>query len=339
MESIFDAPPATVQNDLDRLKSALDQSIPKKKSSNVLIATWNIRKFGGLTREWRPTGKHSPTRDLRGLRAIIDIISRFDVVAVQEVTGNLRALRDTMKFLGKGWSFLMTDITLGDAGNKERLAYIFNNRRVQASGLAGEVVIPPKRLNKKEQKKEQKEEQKKALDLINEQFARTPYAVSFRAGKETFILLTAHIEYGKTTKKREAELRAIAKWLYDWAHRSSTIYHHNLLILGDFNIDREGGDLCKAFTSKGLRWPKDLDLVRRSIFSEEGDDPRLDKFYDQIAWFTSASGKIKLNMEYLRGGGFDFLPFVYSDTHLSKQSVSYRISDHYPLWVEFKKRG
>jgi hypothetical protein len=80
---------------------------------------------------------------LRALHTIIAILSRFDVIAVQEVTGNLRALRDTMSFLGSRWSFLMTDVTYGSAGNKERLAFIFDNKRVKPSGLAGEVVIPP----------------------------------------------------------------------------------------------------------------------------------------------------------------------------------------------------
>jgi len=32
---------------------------------------------------------------------------------------------------------------------------------------------------------------------------------------------------------------------------------------------------------------------------------------------------------------FDFLPFVYTDANLTKNSISFRISDHYPLWAEF----
>lgn len=326
METIFDTPPAAVQDDLKRLKASLDQIIPKKRPSNILIATWNIRKFGNLTRKWLPTGKYSPKRDLRGLRTIIDIISRFDVVAIQEVTGNLRAMRDTMKYLGPKWSFLMTDITLGDKGNNERLAYIFNNTRVQPSGLAAEVVIPPEWVSGTEPEA-----------VINRQFARTPYALSFRAGKETFILLTAHIEYGKGGDDRIPELKAVARWLYDWARRASA-YHHNLLVLGDFNIDRHGDDLWKAFTSTGLYVPTDLEAVKRSIFIKEGQDPRRDKFYDQIAWFTSKSGRARLRMEYKKGGDFDFLPFVYSDTKLTKQSLSHRISDHFPLWAEFKRK-
>ncbi len=327
MESIFDTPPAVVQGDLDGLKTSLDEIIPAKKPSNLLIATWNIRRFGGLTRRWLPTGSYSPKRDLRALRAIIEIISRFDVVAVQEVTGNLRALRDTIKFLGGNWSFLMTDVTRGKAGNKERLAYIFNNRRVQASGLAGEVVIPKELLGKKD----------KPQAIMDRQFSRTPYAVSFRAGKETFILLTTHIAYGKSLDDRLPEIRAIARWLACWA-RETNRFHHNLMVLGDFNIDRKDSPLWQAFKSTGLQVPEDLQHTRRSVFSRPGDDPRLDKFYDQIAWFASGSGKARLTMEYVRGGDFDFLPFVYSGTGLSRLSISHRLSDHYPLWVEFRRR-
>jgi len=74
--------------------------------------------------------------------------------------------------------------------------------------------------------------------------------------------------------------------------------------------------------------------VPRSIFADP-DSPTLDKFYDQIAWFTAKSGSIALSMEYACGGGFDFLPRVYTGTALTRNSISYRISDHYPLWVEF----
>jgi hypothetical protein len=125
METIFEAPPQSVQEDLDAFNKALDGQIPGKNPTNLLIATWNIRKFGDLTRKWLPTGDYSPKRDLRALRTIIDTLYRFDVIAIQEVTGNLRALRDTINYLGTNWSFLMTDVTAGKAGNGERLAYIF----------------------------------------------------------------------------------------------------------------------------------------------------------------------------------------------------------------------
>ena len=42
---------------------------------------------------------------------------------------------------------------------------------------------------------------------------------------------------------------------------------------------------------------------------------------------------IDLNLR--AGGNFDFMPLVYNDTGLSRSSISFRISDHFPLWVEF----
>lgn len=127
-----------------------------------------------------------------------------------------------------------------------------------------------------------------------------------------------------------------AKWMAKWADESNR-YHHNLLVLGDFNIDRKDDDLWAAFTSTGLSVPDDLNAVKRSIFIEDGDDPQLEKFYDQIAWFGDNAGAKALDMTYVKGGGFDFLPYVYTDKAYSKRSLSFRLSDHYPLFAEFKR--
>lgn len=319
--SITDTPPAPVKADLDSLKAALDAQIPAKQpSQNLLIATWNLRAFGSLTRKWTAGGTDSPKRDLRGLRTICEIISRFDVIAIQEVIGDLRALRDMMRFLGDDWAFLMTDITLGAAGNNERMAYIFDCRRVKPSGLACELVVPPEWLDEIDE------------DALKNQFARTPYAVSFKAGDKTVVLTTLHVLYGEAAE-RIPELRGIARWLSDWARRTNK-WHQNLIALGDFNIDRKGDELWQAFTSTGLTVPPDLHQVKRSVFDVSGQ-AALGKFYDQIAWFENTKGVPKLSIPCVRSGSFDFLPYVYTDTSLSKYSISFRISDHYPLWTEF----
>ena len=102
MPQLSDQPPLLIRNEFEALNRSLDQAIPTKQDGqNLLIATWNIRSFSSLTRKWTASQRDSPKRDLRGLRAICDIISRFDVVAIQEVKGNLRALRDMMKYLEK----------------------------------------------------------------------------------------------------------------------------------------------------------------------------------------------------------------------------------------------
>ena len=99
-------------------------------------------------------------------------------------------------------------------------------------------------------------------------------------------------------------------------------------MLGDFNIDRADDEAYQAFTSTGLRPPAALNAVPRTLFGQKKK-----AFYDQIAWFTDEGGP-RLTLEFTgRAGGFDFQPHVF--TELTAQEVSWRMSDHLPLWCEF----
>ncbi len=258
-------PPASIKAEMLALRSALDGQIPPKRDgvSNLLIATWNLKAFSSLTEAWTAGSHQSPKRDWRALWAITEIASRFDVIAIQEVKGDLKALRTMLKTLGPDWQFLMTDVTRGAAGNLERLAFLFDGRRIKLSGLACELVVPEERL------------QTIAPDALKRQFARTPYAVGFRSGNVTFVLVTLHVLYGERAEERAPELKAIAEWMADWA-KEATEWEQNLLVLGDFNIDRFGSPLWESLIVTGLTVPEVLDQVPRSIFFDEAD--RLDKY-------------------------------------------------------------
>jgi exonuclease III len=121
--------------------------------------------------------------------------------------------------------------------------------------------------------------------------------------------------------------------MHEWAERTNA-WSQNLIALGDFNIDRQDDPLWQALTSTGLTVPEDLQQVPRSLFADPAK-PSTDKFYDRIAWFETTRGDPRLSLDYRRGGHVDFLPFVYTDTDLTRSEISYRVSDHYPLWVEF----
>ena len=315
--TIYDDLPIEVAQNLAELREDLDAKVPfKELDRNLLIATWNIRGFGNFTRKWKSDEKDSPRRDLHSIFCIAEILSRFDVIAVQEVKGNLRALRDTLKLLGDNWSMILTDTNKSDSGNDERMAYLFDTRRVQLSGLAGEIVIPNEWVNDPEK-------------VIREQFVRSPYAVSFRSGDKTFILVTVHIIYGKKSKDRVNEIHGIARWLNDWASDINA-YDHNLIVLGDFNIDARGDLLDKTFLSEGLYVPDELQSLSRSIFDAT-------KYYDQIAWFNTADKKrAKLSLEFMSAGNYDFVNTALNNRDLTKQKLSFMISDHYPLWVNFR---
>lgn len=189
---------------------------------------------------------------------------------------------------GTGW--IASDVTEGGPGNGERLAFIYDADRVQPSGLVGEIVLPA------------------GATSSVEQFARTPYAAGFvRAGTD-FILTTVHVLWGKAPADRIAELTAFATWMRRWADRPQD-WNRNLLVLGDFNLDRIDDPLFDAFASTGLWPPTELNHVPRTIF----DDDKSQHFYDQIAWFSDAIDpkmpSMLDGMRYTRrGGGFDFLP-------------------------------
>jgi len=234
---------------------------------------------------------------------ITGIVSRFHVIAVQELRANIRALRYMLKLLGPHWGVIQTDITKGNQGNYERLAFLFDKRVVQLSGLACELVIPP----------EQSEKAHIKPGALNRQFARTPYAVSFRAHDHTFILVTMHALYGEE-KDRQKELKVIVEWAKD-----INAWDHNLIALGDFNIDRKGDTLFDAFSATGLRVPDVLDLAPRTIF-DTGSDTR--HFCDQIAWFTEDHNLHILSMKFLSAGYFDFMETALKGLDLSKESLS-----------------
>lgn len=87
---------------------------------------------------------------------------------------------------------------------------------LKPSGLACELVVPQEWLDEIRE------------DALKRQFARTPYAVSFLAGQTTFILVTTHVDYANPSPKRIPELKAIARWMAEWAQRSGDWEHNPL---------------------------------------------------------------------------------------------------------------
>jgi exonuclease III len=319
--TILDIPPANVAADTAALSIKLDSQIPARSANQVLVATWNIKAFGNLTRKWSSVAGDSPRRDLHSALIIAEVLSRFDVVAIQELKGNIRAFRDVLKKLGPDWAWVTTDETHGDKGNGERLTFLFNATRVKLSGLAAELVVP----------EDLTTPFSTPANAFQRQFVRTPYAVSFLAGDKTFVLVTLHVIYGSKGADRKQELTAIAKWLRNWAEQLDD-FGQNLICLGDFNIDREGDPQFEAFTSTGLTPAPDHKGLPRTIF-DQSTKSEVNSFYDQIAWFQTVKNKPYLTLKYKQGGNFDFRGIVMSA--LPNDELQWRISDHMPLWVEF----
>jgi endonuclease/exonuclease/phosphatase family metal-dependent hydrolase len=308
--------PAASRARLSALAQGLDAStIAPKRPDNLLIATWNIALLGGLTRKWQSGPGDSPKRNVTDVCCLAEVISRFDVCAIQETQPNLLALRTLVKALGPDWAFLTTDVTEGDRGRSERLAFVYDQRRVRPSGLAGELVIPEEELGL-------------TPGALERQFARTPFAVSFAAGHgKAFTLVTLHIWFGKAKAERRPELQATADWLARRAGEPDD-FNRNLIALGDFNIDKRDDENWQAFASAGLGAPKELDDVPRNIAHATAGS----KFYDQLAWFTKGNRE-QLTLGYVTAGAFRWTDHL--DGFRDNTDRKAHLSDHYPLWAEF----
>jgi hypothetical protein len=307
--------PAAVRAEVDVLKAAARHVVTRRTPSNLLIGSWNLRAFGGIADTWAARDSDTPKRDWRAVALIASVVRAFDVIAIQELRRSPKALFALLAALGPEWRAITSDVSEGDPGNDERLGFVYNSTRVQPGGLVGEVVLPT------------------PLQGAGGQFARTPYAASFVRNGVEFTLVTVHILWGDTAKDRRPELQAFATWMRDWAERKGD-WNSNLLVLGDFNVDRHDSILFTDLMATGMWPPTKLNTVPRTIF----DNDKVHHFYDQIAWFADLDPDAPTT--YLNGlsyhdraGHVDFVPHAFAER--TKNELSWRISDHYPLWVEF----
>ena len=106
---------------------------PSDTSRIVRIATWNIREFDSSSYGYR-------SQEAKAY--IAEILSCFDLIALQEIRRDLDALDDVKRLLGPNWTYIATDVTEGASGNKERMAFLFNRDKVWFRDVAGELTLP-----------------------------------------------------------------------------------------------------------------------------------------------------------------------------------------------------
>jgi hypothetical protein len=245
---------------------------------------------------------------------------------------SLYSLQRIASLLGSDWDYLVTDVTFGTQGNSERMAFVYDRRKIRFAGLAAEIVLP------------------KPLSSDVVQLARTPFVAGFRAGWAQINLCTVHVIYGKAVKddpRRVEEITGLAKLLADNSgqFRSGHAQKNddmkgakgeNLLLLGDFNIFNREDVTMAGLTAAGFVVPKGLEAI-------PGSNVRKDKHYDQIAHFGKTTGLTPTGS----AGVFDFFEHVYraadADAYASlvPEGTTYdnwrtfQMSDHLPMWCEF----
>lgn len=285
------------------------RGVPHKATNKLLAATWNLTNFG------------IQDRSDNDFALMAEVISWFDLVAIQEIADALAHLRLLMNNLPSTYEVIISDI----GGNDERAGFLYDSGKVERLELAAEVAVPPS---------DQRYIRMRGVSGAFKGFDRNPYAVAFRTGALEFTAVSAHLFFGSNAyydeDRRSLEAYALARWA-DQRHKAPGAYSQNILVMGDLNlpIRDESNNVYRALKAKRLIFPQHSTAMGSALAG--------DKHYDQVAF--PAGG---MQDSYAGNSGvfdFDHTPFLADAWHTGQDYfnavVKYHIADHRPLWAEF----
>tara|TARA_Y100001970_G_scaffold294369_1_gene451890 strand:- start:38997 stop:40073 length:1077 start_codon:yes stop_codon:yes gene_type:complete len=345
-------PPLQINSnmEIDALNSHfLTRSVPASNNHNLLLASWNIANFG------------AQSRSVDALKVIAFIMKRFDLIAVQEINDDYRKFTKTVELMGDEFDFVMSDT----AGNTERLAYVFNRRKVKLGKLFGEVALRPRIYPKRDVKVHYRQNRQNKVQVFKglryTPFDRNPFIGSFSCNDLEFVLANVHLYFGKFQQsskesdrlkyaRRVLEIHALAKWAKERL-KSGNAWNKHIVLLGDMNVPNMRNNEATIKALREFSWTA-VDLYKGSYLAKTekltrvgGSNLGNDKTYDQIAFApTDLKSKIKSH------GVFDFDAVVFRDkwgeltsrhSHASavrafNKYLRRYLSDHRPIWVELK---
>ncbi|MEO0343957.1 MAG: endonuclease/exonuclease/phosphatase family protein [Pseudomonadota bacterium] len=293
-----------IAENLLTLRHDLRQKISAKNSGNLIVGSWNIQNFDNGIQRLDESNHY-----------IAEIIDCFDLCAVQEVRDNLDALERIMRLLGPNWDYFVSDVTVGDRGNSERMAFLYDTNRVFFRKRIGEI-IPE-----------------------NNHVARNPFFAAFQSGWFRFTLCSTHVTFDSDLDKRRAEIKEISDILLRRAMDDREIY----IFLGDMNIKsnddpvfvsmRDEGWNVKEFgsTTTGASASK----YDKMAFTEKANHVKYES-HGSYDWRSSVFRpdeedyfeRVKMAM---RGSGF-------GTHHMNNYNhfMGLEMSDHLPIWIELK---
>lgn len=242
-------------------QSADEFGLPKRVYGSVVLGSFNIRKLGDVANRDEPTWEF-----------LAKVCSHFDLLAVQEVMDDLGGLRKLLELMGSRFGVIVSDKTgvfPGEAGNGERLAFIFNWSTVQRTEVASDITYDRTKmlmtiaehndaihaaladyaadLNDYKAKlaafeadnsrpRPSKPEFKVNLPVFLS-FIRQPYCVSFEIQGHPgtkpyqFMAINAHLLYGDRVSDRRQEFDALMQWIIE---RVNLLSAHLGMNMGDF---------------------------------------------------------------------------------------------------------
>ena len=375
--------------------------LPAARADSVVIGTFNIRSLG------RATNRTSQARQF-----LAHICQRFDLVAIQEIQDDLSGIQDLHERLsaatGESYGMVISDVTgvyPGAGSTGERLAFLFNWRRIERTELASDITIDRSavvsrlfndraafadrfdahalKLEAWEQAGKKGGKPKLTLPAFVT-FIRQPHCASFRIkatgeGRPIELLaVNAHLLYGTNRDERRWEFEALIEWLYTRAKQADRLYHKNLLLLGDCNVEfKRAGTKREEIDAQLKRINRERLRSRRAA---KANFPLLDphpsggllrtnarqnQTYDQIGIFAHdqrlPDARANRRAGELGLDGYDYGVFRFTDlfaealrnkpvgTPLEQMRAADRkwiidrtkwdVSDHMPAWIRLPVPG
>ncbi len=282
---------------MPELKRQLDLcGIPHEPEENTLrLATWNVRRLG------------STEKPELALEYIAEVIRRFDLVTLCEVSQRNDDLKRLMEFLGETWSVAHPSEP-SDPRSVGNCVFVYRLDRVQPTNLAG--TLPYRAV---------------AKDDSSSEWMRPPFVLGFRSGGFQFAVIGVHVKLGKSIGERNIEHGVLAAAVREWAEANRESYS-NVFLTGTHQANMPVH--METLTGQGLMVPVPLPLVRYSNFKKS-------MVFDGILCFEGTAER-----STGRGGVVDYIGedrgYLFPDETeaISDMEFSNRLSDHLPIWLE-----
>ncbi|NQV31633.1 MAG: endonuclease/exonuclease/phosphatase family protein [Phycisphaeraceae bacterium] len=312
------------------------RNVPEKEEGKLLLASWNVANLG------------EQKRDSKDLKLIAHLMSRFELIAVQEVKDNLDHFSKVVEFMDGDYDWIVNDT----GGNNERLGYVYDTRKVSLGKLFAEIAIPERQFIKHDVVGSYEKGGQTRVEVYFQHeftpFDRNPFVGTFSAGKISFTLVNVHLYFGGFKNAAKIEERAkyarrvleilmLSKWA-NKRRKGKNTYDRDIILLGDMNVPKMDS------TEAAFRALQKSGLQPQDYFTKTGGSNLSGaKAYDQMA-ITEGTIKNRLGKYDV----FDFDAAVFAgkwedlvEAHGEKKALSkfnsyvkFHVSDHRPLWMQ-----
>jgi len=230
--------------------------LPIRRNGSVVIGSFNALKLG------------KASNSAKRWDFLTNFVSRFDLIAVQEVMDELAGIRRLHASLGPSFKLLVSDTTgafPGMRGLRERLAFFYRPSRIELKELVSDISYDRSQITEtlrqdidlwrqffrdidaENSTRIAEGKKPKSLSEFAQpaflSFIRTPHCASFsiqgRNGAKPieFLGVNAHTLYGNSKDERSREFYALLDWIVQRTKTPKRMYYKNMILMGDLNMD------------------------------------------------------------------------------------------------------